>query len=93
MPSTAPPTSQLSPDSGNKLARAQGRMHCDYAFYVGRHARQYWRLGGDERRLAGVCGIKAFLGSSTGSLLLNNPDDIFAALKSGPPPRRRAFRG
>ena len=33
-----------------------------------------------------MCGIKAFLGSSTGTLLLNKPDDILAALKAG---RRR----
>ena len=36
--------------------------------------------------MPGVCGIKAFLGSSTGTLLLSKPDDILAALKSG---RRR----
>ena len=34
-------------------------------------------------RLPGVCGIKAFLGSSTGTLLLNKPEDILAALKAG----------
>ena len=33
--------------------------------------------------MPGVCGIKAFLGSSTGTLLLNKPDDILAALKAG----------
>ena len=37
-------------------------------------------------RMLGVCGVKAFLGSSTGTLLLSHPDDILAALKSG---RRR----
>src|SRR5258708_16566113 len=36
--------------------------------------------------MPGVCGIKAFLGSSTGTLLLNKPEDIWAALKAG---RRR----
>jgi dihydroorotase len=36
--------------------------------------------------MAGVCGVKAFLGSSTGTLLLSEEDSIFAALKGG---RRR----
>ena len=48
-----------------------------------------WR---NWRRLPGVCGVKAFLGSSTGSLLLNNPDDILAALKAGTSPHGGAFR-
>ena len=43
-------------------------------------------------RMPGVCGVKAFLGSSTGTLLLSKPDDILAALKAGKPPRRGAFR-
>ena len=33
--------------------------------------------------MPGVCGIKAFLGSSTGTLLLNKEEDILAALKAG----------
>jgi len=37
-------------------------------------------------KMPGVCGIKAFLGSSTGTLLLNKEEDILAALKAG---RRR----
>ena len=34
-------------------------------------------------RLPGVAGIKAFLGSSTGSLLLDKEEAILAALKAG----------
>src|ERR1700741_1031853 len=34
MPNTAPPTTSRSAVA-DKLARAKGRMHCDYAFYVG----------------------------------------------------------
>ena len=33
--------------------------------------------------MPGVCGVKAFLGSSTGTLLLNKEDDILAMLKAG----------
>ena len=34
MPNTAPPTTTRAAIE-DKLARAKGRMHCDYAFYVG----------------------------------------------------------
>lgn len=81
MPNTAPPTTSRAAID-DKLARANGRMHCDYAFYVGATPANVGALA-ELERLPGVCGVKAFLGSSTGSLLLNHPDDILAALKAG----------
>src|ERR1700761_1079067 len=81
MPNTSPPTTSKAAVA-DKLARAKGRMHCDYAFYVGATPANVGALAALER-LPGVCGVKAFLGSSTGTLLLNNPDDILAALKAG----------
>jgi dihydroorotase len=81
MPNTSPPTTTRAA-IGDKLARARGRMHCDYAFYVGATPANVGALG-ELERLPGVCGVKAFLGSSTGTLLLNRPDDILAALKAG----------
>ncbi len=84
MPNTTPPTTTRAAIE-DKLVRARNRMHCDYAFYVGATPANVGALG-ELERMPGVCGVKAFLGSSTGSLLLNHPDDILAALKSG---RRR----
>ncbi len=84
MPNTAPPTTSRAAIA-DKLARARGRMHCDYAFYAGATPANIGALA-ELERLPGVCGIKAFLGSSTGTLLLNKPEDILAALKAG---RRR----
>lgn len=81
MPNTAPPTTTRAAIQ-DKLARAKDRMHCDYAFYVGATPANVGALA-ELERLPGVCGVKAFLGSSTGSLLLNHPDDILAALKAG----------
>ncbi len=81
MPNTAPPTTSRAAIA-DKLARAKDRMHCDYAFYVGATPANVGALA-ELERLPGVCGVKAFLGSSTGSLLLNHPDDILAALKAG----------
>jgi dihydroorotase len=81
MPNTNPPTTSRAAIE-DKLARAAGRMHCDYAFYVGATSDNIGALE-ELERLPGVCGVKAFLGSSTGSLLLNEADDIRSALAAG----------
>jgi dihydroorotase len=81
MPNTSPPTTgRLAIE--DKLSRARNRMHCDYAFYVGATPQNVGALS-ELERMAGVCGVKAFLGSSTGTLLLSEEDAIFAALKGG----------
>jgi dihydroorotase len=81
MPNTNPPTTSRVAIE-DKLARAAGRMHCDYAFYAGATPANIGALAALEK-LPGVCGIKAFLGSSTGTLLLDSEEAIFAALKAG----------
>jgi dihydroorotase len=57
-------------------------MHCDHAFYAGATPQNIGALA-ELEKMPGVCGIKAFLGSSTGTLLLNKEEDILAALKAG----------
>jgi len=84
MPNTAPPTTTHAAIE-DKLSRARGRMYCDHAFYAGATPGNIGALA-ELERMPGVCGIKAFLGSSTGTLLLNKEDDILAMLKAG---RRR----
>jgi dihydroorotase len=81
MPNTFPPTTTRAAIE-DKLSRAENRMHCDYAFYVGATPANVGALG-ELERMRGVCGVKAFLGSSTGTLLLSQEKDILAALKSG----------
>ncbi len=81
MPNTNPPTTTREAIE-DKLKRAAGRMHCDHAFYVGATPANVGALSALER-LPGVCGVKAFLGSSTGTLLLDHEDAILAALKGG----------
>jgi dihydroorotase len=81
MPNTAPPTTTRAAIQ-DKLSRAHGRMHCDHAFYVGATPQNIGALA-ELERMPGVCGIKAFLGSSTGTLLLNKEEDILAMLKAG----------
>ena len=69
----------------DKLARAKGRMACDYAFYIGGSAENAGMLG-DLERLPGCAGVKIFMGASTGSLLLADEEGLTRALRSG---RRR----
>jgi dihydroorotase len=83
MPNTSPPTTNAAAVA-DKLKCAE-RMHCDYAFYVGASTENIDELTQLER-LPGVAGVKAFLGSSTGSLLIDKEETILAAMNAG---RRR----
>ncbi len=71
MPNTEPTTTDADA-LADKLSRAKGRMHCDHAFYVG-GTHDNARFLGELERLPGCCGVKVFMGASTGSLLV--PDD------------------
>ncbi|MBS0332259.1 MAG: dihydroorotase, partial [Proteobacteria bacterium] len=79
MPNTEPTTTD--PDAlADKLARARDRMHCDHAFYVGgTHNNAPWL--GELERLPGCCGIKVFMGASTGSLLVQDDAGIEQVLR------------
>jgi dihydroorotase len=74
MPNTAPPTT--SADALNeKLRRARGRAHVDHAFYVGATHENADQLG-ELERLPGCCGVKTFMGSSTGTLLVGDDEGL-----------------
>src|ERR1700741_776438 len=79
MPNTEPTTTD--PDAlADKLSRAAGRMHCDHAFYVGgTHENAAWL--GELERLPGCCGIKVFMGASTGTLLVQDDEGIEQVLR------------
>jgi len=85
MPNTDPATTS-SAAFADKLARASGRMHCDFAFYAGGTRDNVGELRALEQ-LPGCCGIKVFMGSSTGSLLVEDDPGIEAILANI---RRRA---
>ena len=72
MPNTNPPTTTAEA-LNDKLARAKGRMWCDHAFYVGATPDNAETLPALEA-MPGVAGVKMFMGSSTGNLLV--PDDV-----------------
>ena len=85
MPNTKPLTSSEAA-LADKVARATGRMHCDFAFWVG-GTRENARDVGELERLPGAAGIKVFMGSSTGDLLVEDDEGVFSILKNT---RRRA---
>ncbi|MCI0598877.1 MAG: dihydroorotase [Beijerinckiaceae bacterium] len=87
MPNTDPPTTSAAA-LADKMARAKGRMHCDYAFWAGGTA-ENWRDIPELERLPGAAGIKVFMGSSTGSLLVAEDAGISAIL--GQTKRRAAI--
>ncbi|MDF1687215.1 MAG: dihydroorotase [Parvibaculaceae bacterium] len=71
MPNTNPSTTTVEA-LADKVARGTNRMYCDFAFYAGA-ATSNIEILPDLERQPGCCGIKMFMGSSTGSLLV--PDD------------------
>jgi len=87
MPNTNPPTT--NPDAlADKVRRARHRMFCDFAFYVGATRENVDDIP-ELERLEGSAGIKVFVGSSTGTLLVDDDptlERIFAKLR-----RRAAF--
>lgn len=84
MPNTTPNT-----DDAERLAwkvqRARETSFVDFAFFVGATVENADRLGSLEG-LEGCSGVKLFAGSSTGTLLVDKPEDQRRVMKSG---RRR----
>ena len=82
MPNTKPATT--TPEAlANKVARATGRAWVDFAFYMGATADNAGDLEA-WKNLPGCCGIKVFMGSSTGTLLVDDQaalERIFAGGK------------
>ncbi len=87
MPNTDPPTTSATA-LADKVARAKGRMHCDFAFWVGGTYDNIADIP-ELERLPGAAGIKVFMGSSTGKLLVADDAGVLAILEATR--RRSAF--
>ncbi|MBC6416783.1 MAG: dihydroorotase [Rhodospirillales bacterium] len=81
MPNTSPTTISATAIR-DKLRRAEGRTWCDHAFFVGAAAENVDRLA-ELERLPGVVGVKLFMGSSTGPLLVEDNATLEAVLRAG----------
>jgi len=74
MPNTDPPTTDVAALE-EKLRRARHRMFVDHAFYAGGATDNVEALVAMERA-PGCCGVKVFMGASTGSLLVKSDADV-----------------
>jgi dihydroorotase len=87
MPNTNPLTTTRETFE-EKIRLGTRRMHCDFAFYIGGTHDNVADLPALER-LPGCAGVKVFMGSSTGSLLVADDDGVEAILRAIS--RRAAF--
>jgi dihydroorotase len=87
MPNTNPLTTTRETFE-EKIRLGTRRMHCDFAFYIGGTHDNVAELP-ELERLPGCAGVKVFMGSSTGSLLVPDDDGVEAIL--GAISRRAAF--
>jgi dihydroorotase len=87
MPNTNPNTT--TPEAlADKVSRAHHRMFCDFAFYVGGTEDNVGDIP-ELERLPGSAGIKVFIGSSTGTLLVDDEAALEEIIKKIS--RRAAF--
>lgn len=78
MPNTQPPTTtQAALD--DKLARAACKSMANYGFFIGATADNLDALN----TASPVCGIKVFMGASTGDLLVDDPADLERIFANG----------
>ena len=91
MPNTKPLTTSAE-TLEDKVRRGQHRMHCDFAFWVG-GTRDNANDVAELERIPGAAGIKVFMGSSTGDLLVEDDDGRAFDPEKYPPPCRFSFGG
>jgi dihydroorotase len=85
MPNTNPLTTSADM-LADKIKRGHHRMHCDFAFFMG-GTRENTRDLPELELLPGCAGVKVFMGSSTGTLLVEDDSGVRDILKAI---RRRA---
>ena len=81
MPNTKPLTTTPAAIA-DKLKRAENRAWCDHAFYIGATAENAADLV-EWERTPGCCGVKVFMGASTGDLLVPDDETLTRVLASG----------
>jgi dihydroorotase len=79
MPNTDPTTTSAQA-LADKVKRGHHRMHCDFAFFIGGTRDNTHELP-ELELLPGCAGVKVFMGSSTGSLLVEDDDGVRNILK------------
>lgn len=81
MPNTKPNTTDPSALE-DKLSRAAGRVWADHAFFLGATTDNAEQLA-EWEQLPGCAGVKVFMGSSTGTLLVPDDATLLRVLRAG----------
>lgn len=81
MPNTTPPTTNAAAFQ-QKLDLARNRMHTNYAFYIGATPENALELQTLEKA-EHCCAVKIFMGSSTGTLLVEEDVHLEKILRNG----------
>ncbi len=81
MPNTVPLTLTRELHQ-EKIKAGEGRTYCDYAFFIGGSKENVSQLP-ELENLPGCPGVKIFMGSSTGSLLVEDDEVLTAILRNG----------
>ncbi|MDD0853779.1 dihydroorotase [Halobacteriovorax sp. GB3] len=80
MPNTKPPTTTIE-SIKEKVNLAKEKSHVNFGFFIGATGENLDELK-KAHDLEGCCGVKIFLGSSTGSLLLYDEEKLLEIFKS-----------
>lgn len=81
MPNNNPPTTTNEALEG-KFAIAAKESMANYSFYLGATNENLEEIKGVDTKK--VCGIKVFMGSSTGNMLVNNPETLEKIFRESP---------
>jgi dihydroorotase len=81
MPNTSPATTDRQAFL-DKVSALENRAWCNVGFYVGGAHDNYEKLP-ELEQLPGCCGVKVFMGSSTGTLLVEDDEALLQILTHG----------
>ncbi len=81
MPNTKPPTITKD-DFEVKILLAEKKSFCDFSFFIGAAKENIDKLDHLEN-LSGCCGVKIFMGASTGELLVEDDESLRKILSTG----------
>ncbi len=80
MPNTKPPTTNEI-EFKKKIKIAETNANCNFSFFIGASKNNINMINKLEN-LSGCCGVKIFMGSSTGDLLVEDDENIIKILKN-----------
>ncbi|MBE6230426.1 MAG: dihydroorotase [Bacteroidales bacterium] len=83
MPNNNPPTVTLEALEG-KYSNAAENSYANYSFYLGATNTNLQEIKNIDKQK--ICGVKVFMGSSTGNMLVNDPQTLEHIFKESPVP-------